>query len=44
LGERGIKPETLPAEEDIQKLKRRLESNNKKLLKNGRKLKGKKGK
>ena len=44
LDERGIKPENLPAEEDIQKLKRRLESDNKKLLKDGKKLKGKKGK
>jgi DNA-damage-inducible protein D len=47
LGQRGIKPESLPAEEDIQKLKRRLESDNRKLLKVGRKLKrsnGKKGK
>ena len=44
LGKSGIKPEQLPAEEDIQKLKRRLESDNKKLLKDGKKLKGKKGK
>ena len=43
LDKRGIQPENLPAEEDIQKLKRRLESDNKKLLKNGKKLKGKKG-
>jgi DNA-damage-inducible protein D len=42
LDDRGIKPENLPAEEDIQKLKRRLESDNKKLLKNGKKLKVKK--
>jgi DNA-damage-inducible protein D len=41
LDERGIKPENLPPEEDIQKLKRRLESDNKKLLKNGKKLKRK---
>jgi DNA-damage-inducible protein D len=39
LGERGIKPEMLPAEEDVQKLKRRLESDNKKLLKDDKKLK-----
>jgi DNA-damage-inducible protein D len=39
LGERGIKPELLPAEEDVQKLKRRLESDNKKLLKDDKKLK-----
>jgi DNA-damage-inducible protein D len=38
LGERGIKPELLPAEEDVQKLKRRLESDNKKLLKEDKKL------
>jgi DNA-damage-inducible protein D len=44
LGERGIKPESLPAEEDVQKLKRRLESDNKKLLKVDGKLKGNNGK
>ncbi|MFA6596856.1 MAG: DNA damage-inducible protein D [Ignavibacteriaceae bacterium] len=44
LGKSGIKPEQLPAEEDIQKLKRRLESDNKKLLKDAKNLKGKKGK
>jgi len=44
LGKSGIMPEQLPAEEDIQKLKRRLESDNNKLLKHGKKLKGKKGK
>lgn len=44
LGKSGIKPEQLPAEEDIQKLKRRLESDNKKLLKEAKNLKGKKGK
>jgi len=43
LGKSGIKPEQLPAEEDIQKLKRRLDSDNKKLLKNNKKLKGNKG-
>src|SRR5450759_5004638 len=43
LGKSGIKPEQLPAEEDIQKLKRRLESDNKKLLKHHKKLKGNKG-
>jgi DNA-damage-inducible protein D len=41
LGKSGIKPEQLPAEEDIQKLKRRLESDNNKLLKDSKKLKGK---
>jgi DNA-damage-inducible protein D len=44
LGKSGIKPEQLPAEEDIQKLKRRLESDNKKLIGNKNKLKGGKGK
>ena len=44
LGKSGIKPEQLPAEEDIQKLKRRLESENKKLLEDAKPLKGKKGK
>ncbi|MFZ4464826.1 MAG: DNA damage-inducible protein D, partial [Bacteroidales bacterium] len=44
LGKSGIKPELLPAEEDIQKLKRRLESDNKKLIGNKNKLKGGKGK
>jgi DNA-damage-inducible protein D len=43
LGKSGIKPEQLPAEEDIQKLKRRLESDNKKLPKDGKKLNSKKG-
>lgn len=33
LGESGIKPEDLPAEEDIQKLERRVRSEDKKLLK-----------
>lgn len=43
LGKSGIKPEQLPAEEDIRKMKRRLELDNKKLLKTGKKLTGKKG-
>ncbi len=33
LGKSGIKPEALPPEEDIKKLKRQLESENKKLVK-----------
>lgn len=41
LLERGVKPETLPASEDIQKVKRKLESEDKKLLKDV-KAKGKK--
>ncbi|MFA4853281.1 MAG: DNA damage-inducible protein D [Bacteroidales bacterium] len=40
LGKSGIKPDQLPTEEDIRKLKRRLESDNKKLLKDDKKLKG----
>ncbi|MDR3611248.1 MAG: hypothetical protein P4L27_11840 [Ignavibacteriaceae bacterium] len=39
LLERGIKPEELPKEEDIQKLKRRVTTGNKKMLKNIKKLK-----
>lgn len=33
LLQRGVKPETLPADEDIRKLKRKLQSDDKKLLK-----------
>jgi len=33
LGERGVKPENLLAGEDTKKLKRKLESENKKMLK-----------
>ena len=33
LGERGIKPETLPPDEDINKVQRRLKSDEKKLIK-----------
>lgn len=33
LGERGIKPEELPPEEDIRKLERRVKSAEKKLIK-----------
>ncbi|MGH7595017.1 MAG: DNA damage-inducible protein D [bacterium] len=39
LIERGIKPENLPHEEDIKKLERRLDSENKKSLKQVKKLK-----
>jgi DNA-damage-inducible protein D len=39
LIERGIKPENLPPEEDIKKLERRLDSENKKSLKQVKKLK-----
>lgn len=42
LGERGIKPEDLPAEEDIQKLERRVKSEEKKLISSTNKLNKKK--
>ncbi|MFU8838435.1 MAG: DNA damage-inducible protein D [Thiohalomonadaceae bacterium] len=38
LGERGIKPEELPAEEDIRKLERRVKSDEKRLAQNTPKL------
>lgn len=38
LGQRGIQPERLPAEEDIKKLQRRVKSEEKKLAKNAAKL------
>lgn len=38
LGERGIKPEQLPPEEDIKKLERRVKSEEKKLVKQAGKL------
>lgn len=38
LTDQGIKPERLPPEEDIKKLKRRVDSEDKKLLKNSKKL------
>jgi len=41
LGERGIKPENLPPEEDIKKLERRVKSAQKKLEKNSGRLPGK---
>ncbi len=40
LDERGVKPERLPAAEDASKVKRKLESESKKELKDGKKLKG----
>lgn len=40
LDERGVKPERLPAAEDTSKVKRKLESESKKELKDGKKLKG----
>ncbi len=39
LLKRGIKPEELPAEEDVKKLKRRVESEDKKMIKQVKKLK-----
>lgn len=42
LGERGVKPENLPAGEDTQKLKRKLVSDDKKLLKDMQKTPKKK--
>ncbi len=44
LVQRGIKPELLPSEEDIVKLKRRVASEDKKMLKHTKNLKGKKRK
>lgn len=44
LLERGIKPENLPAAEDVKKLQRKLEADNKKVLKNSKLLKSKKKK
>lgn len=42
LQERGIKPEELPAEEDVKKLERRVKSEDKKFIKNPDKLTGEK--
>jgi DNA-damage-inducible protein D len=42
LIQRGIKPEQLPAEEDIKKIERKVKSEDKKVLKETKKLKGKK--
>lgn len=39
LKERGVKPEALPPAEDVKKVQRRLESDEKKILKNSKKLK-----
>ncbi len=41
LGQRGIKPEELPPEEDLKKLERRVKSTEKKLEKNSGRLPGK---
>lgn len=42
LGDRGIRPEELPAEEDVKKVERRMASNDKKIEKNTSKLPKKK--
>jgi len=39
LKDRGVTPEHLPAAEDIKKVKRKLESDEKKVLRETRKLK-----
>lgn len=41
LLQKGIKPEDLPAEEDVKKLQRKLKSNDKLIIKNTKKLKSK---
>ena len=38
LGQRGIRPEDLPPEEDIQKLERRVKSDEKKIAKESGRL------
>lgn len=42
LKERGVKPESLPPDEDLQKVKRKLENEGKKVLKDVKKIKGRK--
>lgn len=44
LHERGVKPEALPPSEDVKKIKRKLDSDDKSVLKEAKKLKGKKKK
>jgi DNA-damage-inducible protein D len=41
LIERGVKPEQLPPSEDLKKVQRRLEGDEKKILKDGKKKKDK---
>ncbi|CAN5424206.1 hypothetical protein BH11BAC3_BH11BAC3_37910 [soil metagenome] len=38
LNDRGVKPEQLPPAEDVKKVERRLESEEKKILKNVKKI------
>jgi DNA-damage-inducible protein D len=40
LAERGVKPEALPPAEDVKKVRRRLEGEEKRLVKAGKKKKG----
>ena len=44
LKERGVQPENLPSAEDVKKVKRRINSDDKKVLKDVKKAKGKKNK
>ncbi|MEP6950441.1 MAG: hypothetical protein ABI863_14245 [Ginsengibacter sp.] len=44
LDERGVKPEALAPAEDIKKIKRKLDSDNKNILEEAKNLKGKKNK
>ena len=44
LIERGVKPESLPPAEDLGKVKRRLEGDEKKVLKDVKRVQGKKKK
>lgn len=44
LKERGVNPEHLPPAEDVQKVKRKLDSDGKKVLKDVKKLQGKRKK
>ncbi len=44
LMERSVKPEDLPPAEDLKKVQRRLEGEEKKIVKEAKKLKGKAGK
>jgi DNA-damage-inducible protein D len=41
LNERGVKPEQLPASEDSKKVQRRLDGDEKKVIKDAKKKKGK---
>jgi DNA-damage-inducible protein D len=43
LGERGVRPEALPPAEDVKKISRRIDNEDKKVLKDGKKAAKKKG-